>query len=67
MRTTKQQRQTNLAEMVETHNIALSIKRLSAAPYDANRWRRALYHALSIGDQVNSAALTKIREALELP
>jgi hypothetical protein len=65
--TAKQQRETRLTELVETHNIALSINRLGGAPYDDGRWRRALYHALSMSDQAHRDILVKIREALDLP
>ena len=47
MKTTKQQRETRLNELVETHNLALSLKRLEeATPFDHGRWERALYHAI---------------------
>lgn len=40
MKTPKQDRETRLNELVETHNIALSLKRLNGAPYDGQRKRR---------------------------
>jgi hypothetical protein len=63
---TKQRRETRKAELVETHNIALSIERLQGAPYDSGRWKRALYHAVAMSGVGNEYA-RKIREALELP
>ena len=67
MKTTKQQRETRLAELVETHNLALSLQRLRGSPYDEGRWKRALYHALSMAYAGSYTARQKIREALELP
>ena len=63
---TKRLTNTSLNELVETHNIALAIRRLRGAPYDEGRWRRALYHAVCMGD-VPSETHRKIREALDLP
>lgn len=57
---------TKKIELVETHNIALSIERLRQPPYDRERWRRALYHALCM-TSVGRQETQKIREALELP
>jgi hypothetical protein len=65
MKATKQQRQTTLNELVETHNLALALRRLRGSPYDTGRWKRALYHALCMEGCNGHAA--KIREALELP
>lgn len=68
MKTAKQQRETRLTELVETHNIALSLGRLtSAGAYDDERWRRALYHALSMDGCASRGMLEKLRVALELP
>mgnify|MGYP001568639483 FL=1 len=68
MKTTKQQRETRLIEMGETHNIALALMRVNeAAPYDTARKRRALYHALLMSDGFGSEELSKIRQALSLP
>jgi hypothetical protein len=55
-----------MIELVETHNIALCIKRLRDGPYDQERWKRALYHALSM-NVLSRGTLEKIRIALELP
>jgi len=63
---TKQQRQTKLNELVETHNLYLSIHRLRSSPYDSEKWKRALYHALAM-ENVGNRWLEKIRVALELP
>jgi hypothetical protein len=59
-------RETRKIELVETHNIALSIERLRHGPYDTERWRRALYHALGIAS-VGRGVIEKVRQALELP
>jgi hypothetical protein len=59
---------TEAIEPVETHNLALSIRRLrNAAPYESQKWKRCLYHALLMQSGVDMQALTKIREALNLP
>lgn len=59
---------TTKIELVETHNLALCLNRLSdAAPYDCYRWKRALYHALSMSQCTSGEELTRIREALKLP
>ena len=64
---TKQERQTRRIELVETHNLALSLKRLRAvSPFDNETWRRALYHALSM-ECVGRNIIEKVRLALELP
>ena len=60
---------TNKIELIETHNIALSLQRLrdgSKNGYDTIRWRRALYHALTMTHTDHSLAKA-IREALQLP
>lgn len=68
MKPTKQQRETRLTELVETHNLALSFGRLtSVGPYDNMRWKRALYHALAMDGCANGQMLIRLREALELP
>ena len=58
---------TQQVEMVETHNLALCFKRLTGSPYSIGRWKRALYHALSMDGCLNRDELMKIREALGLP
>lgn len=58
---------TRKAELVETHNMALSIDRLCQAPYDNERWKRALYHAVSMSMAGNRTVVEKLRIALELP
>ena len=63
----KQLRETRKVELVETHNIALSIERLNGRPYSNERWRRALYHGLAMSGAPGRTILEKIRIALELP
>ena len=59
---------TKLAELVETHNISLSLKRLQeVGAYDDDRWKRALYHALCMTYSGSRECRQKIREALGLP
>jgi hypothetical protein len=66
--TTKQLRETRKIELVETHNIALSLDRLArASTYQEDATRRALYHALCMTGTFSAIARAKIREALELP
>ena len=67
MKIPKQQRETALAELVETHNLVLSLNRLGGAPYDSDRWKRALYHALSMSQVCGRGETEKIRVALGLP
>jgi len=62
----RQLRETRQIEVVETHNLALSLKRLSGPPYDTTRWCRALYHALSMAHVMSRDELKLIREALGL-
>lgn len=57
-------RETRKIELVETGNIALSLSRMKDGHIDL---RRALYHALTMSYAVNTDAIRKIREALELP
>ena len=60
-------RETTKIELVETHNIALSLDRLSGMPYDRERWKRALYHAIGMSSVSGREMLEKIRIALDLP
>lgn len=55
-------------EMVETHALSLSLKRLMDGKpnYDDQRWKRALYHAVAMAG-VGKYYSGKIREALEMP
>lgn len=64
---TKQLRETRKIELVETHNIALSLDRLNIDSYDEGPRKRALYHALCMTISFSCAAREKIRIALELP
>jgi hypothetical protein len=63
----KRKGSTDKAELVETHNLSLALKRLQdgGGGYDDGRWRRALYHAVGMTCSRNAAE--KIRSALELP
>jgi hypothetical protein len=62
-------RVTDKTELVETHNLAISLQRLqdgSHNGYDQARWKRALYHALGI--TVSDYEMReRIRQALKLP
>ena len=58
---------TRKIELVETHNIALSLDRLCESWSDNVRWKRAFYHALAMSNAGNRGVLEKIRVALELP
>lgn len=59
---------TSKMEMVETHNLAISFRRLTSdGTTDPERWRRALYHALAMDGCAGRNVLEKIRLALELP
>ena len=62
----KNRTETRKVELVETHNLALSIDRLRTGPYDSNRWKRSLYHALAM-THTDRGTMEKIRLALELP
>lgn len=68
MKTKSQQRSTEKIELVETHNIALSIQRIKDAPgYHPDGWKRALIHALGMSNAGTRTEQTAIREALGLP
>jgi len=62
-------RKTSKIELVETHNLAISLDRLydGRGGFDEVKWRRALYHALAMSGNANHSMLKSIREALELP
>lgn len=66
---TKQQRETRQIEMVETHNIALSLVRMgNALGYGVNdRRKRAIYHAVCMTDSFNNEERKNLRIALNLP
>ena len=57
---------TELIELVETHNLLLSFKRLQADRWGMKGWRQALCHALALAG-VGNDLQKRIREALELP
>jgi len=61
----KHNRVTEQIEMVETHNLAICLRRLRDGEY-SDRWRRALYHALTMTG-TSRGVVEKIRIALELP
>lgn len=64
----KQLRNTDLIELVETHNIKRSLTRLSQVKsWNNGAARRALYHAFTMSDMFNNTTLEKMRTALELP
>ncbi len=68
MKIGKQLRDTRLNELVETHNLALSLKRLEeASPHDTERWKRALYHAVCMQRVGDFQFRTRLRDALGLP
>lgn len=57
----------DLVEVSETQRIARSLRRLyRTTPFDADRWRRALYHSLGMSGAPTREERTKIREALGL-
>lgn len=58
---------TDRIELVQTHKLSVALRRLKESkPYDDDKWRRSLYHALAIAGVAHSD-LAKIRGALELP
>lgn len=67
--TSKQARETRQIEMVETHNIALSLWRIrnNCAGYDNERVKRSLYHALGMTGGLTNAEMAGIRAAMNLP
>jgi len=69
MHTTKQQRETRQIELVETHNIALSLRRIGDAPgYNGDaRRKRALYHAVLMEHCFTTQEQVALRAALNLP
>ena len=64
---TKQLRETRKIELVETHNIAMSLVRLNPHILEGNDWKRALYHAVAMSGVAKTETLTHLREALKLP
>lgn len=69
MSTPKQRRETRQIEMVETHNLALSLIRIGNAPgYNADeRRKRALYHAVCMTNSFNGEERKNLRIALNIP
>jgi hypothetical protein len=64
---THQQRQTRKVELVETHNLALSLQRLREVGYLEDALRRALYHALCMTSAFDHNTRQQIRQAMKLP
>lgn len=64
---TKLQRETRKIELVETHNLALCLDRLSENWGAGDRWKRALYHAYCMSSIHSRPTAEKLRIALELP
>ena len=64
---TKQLRETRKVELVETHNLTLSLDRLRNMPNSTDAWKRALYHALLMSWGPSWEERRQIREALKLP
>lgn len=64
-----QRKHTDKVELVETHNLALSLRRLSNIPgqYNDEAARRALYHAICMVHCFATNQRAVIRQALELP
>ena len=63
----KQLRVTRKVELVETHNLALSLDRLTKSTMPSNAWKRALYHAVTMTYTGSHEFQEKLRIALELP
>ncbi len=65
----KLQRETRKIELVETHNIALSLQRIANAPggYSDTPKKRALYHAICMTHTFSTDEQRNIRIALNLP
>ncbi len=67
---TKNRRNTAQIEMVETHNIALSLRRLQNVPNCSGdqAQRRAIYHAVCMTYALSNDDQRKaLREAIKLP
>lgn len=62
MKSPKRLSKTELAELVETHNMALAIGRLRDGFYD-DRWKRALFHAAGMSGLAPNE-LNRLRIAL---
>jgi hypothetical protein len=60
-------KQTKRVELVEIHNIALSLKRIDGTSFGSRPWKRALYHALDLSGVAGDETLKAVREALILP
>lgn len=64
----KLDRDTRLIGLVETNNIARSLKRIKASPngHERERWKMAIYHAMFLAGCWPSE-LESVRKALGLP
>lgn len=61
-------RSSKQVEVVETHNLLLSLNRIhNARGFGGSRWKRALYHALGMFGQIGFTELQEIRKILRLP
>lgn len=69
MNNAKLQRTSRNIEIVETHNLALSLNRINNAPgYDGDeRKKRALYHAACMTNSFTTAERINLRIALNMP
>ena len=63
---TRRQNKTELMELVETHNLANSLRRLQEGR-ETDAWKRALYHATMLAMPWSKPFAEKLRMALELP
>lgn len=67
MKMTRQEREIVQVELVETYNITNSLRRINDQPnWNHKKWKRALYHALSMSGVCDGSMLTNIRQAMEL-
>lgn len=64
-----QRKSTERVELVETHNLALSFRRLQSIQesYNESAARRALYHAVCMVNLLTTPERTALRLALNLP
>ena len=68
MKESKQERQTRNTELVETGNIAISLKRIQKVDAYGNgrKWKRSLIHAVQMTGECDFT-VEKLRVALGLP
>lgn len=61
-------RKSSLIELVETHNIALSLKRLGQVKgWNNEPTKRAVYHAFAMSGRFDNGEVEQLRIALQLP